>query len=103
MHCILCYQELVIGINSRIQARKRLIFYYKTNGITFFKKLVDAKHIVICKNVSRRNNLLLKGKEERQPRKKRIIVSSGSILKFFSVKYSFKKSGCATKRSFRRL
>ncbi len=36
MHCILCYQELVIWINSRTQARKGPISYYKTNAITFF-------------------------------------------------------------------
>jgi hypothetical protein len=47
MHYILCYQEPIIGINLRIQTRKRLIFYYKKNGITFPKKHVDAKHIVI--------------------------------------------------------
>jgi hypothetical protein len=34
MHCVLCYQNPVIGINPRIQVRKGLIFYYKTNGIT---------------------------------------------------------------------
>jgi hypothetical protein len=42
MHCILCYQEFVIGINSKIEARKGLITYYKTNGITSLKKHVDA-------------------------------------------------------------
>jgi hypothetical protein len=35
MCCILCYQNLVIEINPIIQARKGLISYYKTNGITF--------------------------------------------------------------------
>ncbi len=39
MHCILCYQELVIKINSKTQARKRLIFYYRTNGITSQKNM----------------------------------------------------------------
>jgi hypothetical protein len=34
MCCILCYQNPTIGINPRIQVRKGLIFYYKTNGIT---------------------------------------------------------------------
>ncbi len=42
MRCILCYQEFVIGINSRTQARKGLISYYKTNGITSLLKHVDA-------------------------------------------------------------
>jgi hypothetical protein len=49
MDCILYYQELVIGINSRIQAKKGLISYYKTNGITSLKKHVDAEHSVIIK------------------------------------------------------
>jgi hypothetical protein len=42
MCCIFCYQELVIGINSRTQARKGLISYYKKNGITSLKKHVHA-------------------------------------------------------------
>jgi hypothetical protein len=44
MHCILYYQKPIIGINS--QARKGLISYYKTNGITSFKKHLDAVHII---------------------------------------------------------
>jgi hypothetical protein len=36
MCCIFCYQNPIIGINPRIQANKGLIFYYKTNGITYF-------------------------------------------------------------------
>jgi len=39
IRCILCYQEFVIGINSRTRARKGLISYYKTNGITSLKKM----------------------------------------------------------------
>jgi hypothetical protein len=49
MHCIFCYQKLVIGIYLRTQTRKGLISYYKTNGITSLKKDVDAKHTVIAK------------------------------------------------------
>jgi hypothetical protein len=47
MCCILCYQNTVIGINTRTRARKGLISYYKTNGITFHKKHVDANHYSI--------------------------------------------------------
>ncbi len=36
MRYILCYQYPVIGINPKIQARKGVISYYKTNGITSF-------------------------------------------------------------------
>jgi hypothetical protein len=47
MRCIPYYQNLVIGINPRTQMRKGLISYYKTNGITFLKKHVDANHFFI--------------------------------------------------------
>jgi hypothetical protein len=47
MHCIRCYQNLVIGINPKIWMRKRSISYYKTNGITSLKKHVDANHSLI--------------------------------------------------------
>ncbi len=35
MYCILCYQNLVIGIDPKTKMKKGLISYYKTNGITF--------------------------------------------------------------------
>jgi hypothetical protein len=38
MHCILCYQNPISGINLKIQMKKGLNFYYKTNGITSLKK-----------------------------------------------------------------
>jgi hypothetical protein len=77
---ILCYQEPIIGINLRIQARKRLIFYYKINGITSLKKHVDVEHTIIAKKIEEKINYLLKGREEIQPPKKRAIMSSGSIF-----------------------
>jgi hypothetical protein len=48
MRYILCYQYPVIGINPKIQARKGVISYYKTNGITSFKKHVDVDHYFIA-------------------------------------------------------
>jgi hypothetical protein len=39
MQCIFYYQNLVIWINPRTQARKGMISYYKTNGIAFLKKM----------------------------------------------------------------
>jgi hypothetical protein len=59
--CILCYQKLIIGINSKSQVRTWLISYYKTIGITFLKNYVDAKHIVIVKLFKKEVNFLLKG------------------------------------------
>jgi len=81
MHCILCYQESIIGRNLRTQARKGLISYYKRNGITFLKKHVDAKHIVIAKMFKKEINSLLKGKKRKDnQQKKKMIVSGGSIF-----------------------
>ncbi len=76
MRCILCYQEPIIGINSRTQARKGLIYYYKTNGITS-QKHVDVEHIVIAKLFEEKVNSLLKGREERQPARKEQICLVG--------------------------
>jgi hypothetical protein len=33
MCCILCHKNLMFTTNPRTQARKKLISYYKTNGI----------------------------------------------------------------------
>ncbi len=87
----------------RIQAKKGLNFYYKTNGITFLKKHVDAKHTVIAKMFQKEINFLLKGRKERQLAKKRAIMFSGSNSKFFPLKNSFKKEDVSSKKIFRRL
>jgi len=52
---------------------------------------VDAKHIVIVKMFEEEVNFLPKGREERQLPKNKVIVSGGSISKFFFVKNSFKR------------
>jgi len=67
MRCIFCYQKPLIGINSRTQVRKTLIFYYKTNGITFLKKHVDADHSFIAQMFKEKVNSLLWKTEEKHP------------------------------------
>jgi hypothetical protein len=58
MRCILYYQNLVFRINTRIQARKGLISYYKINGIISFKKHVDVDHFFIAQMFEEMNSLL---------------------------------------------
>ncbi len=41
--------------------RKKLISYYKTNGITFIKKHVDANHSLIAQRFEEKMNNMLKG------------------------------------------
>ncbi len=65
MCCIFCYQNHVIGINPRTQVRKRLIFYYETNGIIYFRKHVDAKQTFIAKKFEEKMNNMLKVIEEK--------------------------------------
>jgi hypothetical protein len=91
MCCIICYQEPIIGINLKIQARKGLISYYKTNEITSFKKHVDVDHNLIAKMFEEEVNSLLKGREERQLAKKKMIMSSGSNVFLKTFQRFFKK------------
>ncbi len=64
---IICYQTFACGINLRTQARKELISYYKTYGITSLTKHVDIHHMLITKEFDKRMNNLLKEREEIQP------------------------------------
>ncbi len=96
MHCILCYQNSAIGINLGTQVRKTLIFYYKTNGITSFKKHVDANHSFITQ-MFEEVNILLKSTEEKQALKKRTNPFGGSIFKFFLSKIPSKRRMCHIK------
>ncbi len=49
MKCIFCYNSLVLFCNLETQAKKGLIIYNKTNGITTMKKHVNADEIIIAK------------------------------------------------------
>jgi hypothetical protein len=49
-------------INPRTQARKGLISYYKTNGITTIKKYVDVDHFFIYNFFEEEVNNLMKEK-----------------------------------------
>jgi hypothetical protein len=64
------YQKPIIGINPRIQAKKWLISYYKTNGIISLKKHGDADHFFIRQMFEEEmNNLLRKNEEDSHQRK----------------------------------
>jgi hypothetical protein len=65
MCCIFCHDNLVNATNLRTQSRKGLISYYKTNGITFLRKHVNANHGQIAKIFEEEVNNLFIGKEER--------------------------------------
>ncbi len=52
MRCILCYVDLVNGLNPRTKERKGLITYYKTYGIIIIKKHVNAYHSIIAKKLT---------------------------------------------------
>ncbi len=46
--CIFYYNNFVNAYSPIIQARKGLIFYYKTNGIIVFSNHVNANHTIIA-------------------------------------------------------
>jgi hypothetical protein len=72
MCCILCHKKAIIATNPKKQARK-LFFYYKTNGITFFKKHVDVVHMFIAKEFEKEmNNSVKQTKEIHLAKKKEI-------------------------------
>jgi len=70
MKCLLCYNALVNAFNPRTQARKGLISYYKTYGITSLKIHVDVNHFLIYKKIEKEVNSLMKGNVERHIAKK---------------------------------
>ncbi len=65
MRYIFYYQNLVVGINPRVQTRKGLISYYKTNGITSLRKHVDVDHFFIAQMFEEEMNNLLKRTKEK--------------------------------------
>jgi hypothetical protein len=91
MRHILCYKRPIIGINPRMQARKGMNSYYKTNGITSLKIHVDTNHSFIAQMFEEDVNNILKRLVEIQPSKKRKNPFGGSNSKFVFVKNTLKK------------
>jgi hypothetical protein len=92
MRCILCYDNAINILNPRIKERKGLITYYKTYGITIFKKHVDANHSIIAKKFEKEINNEIIANVERLPIKKRPNVLASAIFVFFAIKEPFKKN-----------
>jgi hypothetical protein len=96
-----CVVYFVIKIQflQRIQEFKQrgLISYHKTNGITSFKKHVDANHMFIANKLEEEVIYLVKQIEERHLAKKYIYITNGSISKNFILKDSFQKEGVPQK------
>lgn len=78
-------------ILTRIQARKGIILYYKTNRIMGLTKHMDVNHVVIATKIEKEINSLVRGCWKNNQQKKRVDVSSCAILKCFGAKDLFKK------------
>ncbi len=65
MRCILCYNSPILFCNLKTQARKNLIIYNTTNGITTLKKQVNANNYIIAKMFEEEINNLVRGKVEK--------------------------------------
>jgi hypothetical protein len=55
----LCYNGPINASNSKSQARKALISYLKTNGITNVQKYVDINHAIMSKRFEEEMNKLM--------------------------------------------
>jgi hypothetical protein len=49
MHCIICYNNPILNLNSKTQVKRGLIIYNTTNGITTLRKHVNVDHSIIFK------------------------------------------------------
>ncbi len=47
MRCLLCYNSPMHVPNPNTKKEKKIIAYYKTYGITTFKKNVHGNHVII--------------------------------------------------------
>ncbi len=49
------------ALTSNTKKRKRLLTYFKTYGITTWKKHVDCDHAIIVKKIEEEVNVVMKG------------------------------------------
>ncbi len=87
MHCILCYNNLILNLNPKTQARRRLIIDSTTNGIITFIKHVNLDHLIYF--FEEVNSPLRK--DEIKPLKNRLNMFSNSMYNFFCYKRTLKK------------
>jgi len=64
MRCILCYSSPILFCNFKTQARKHLILYDITNGITSLKKHVNVDYYSKAKMFEEEVNSPLRGEED---------------------------------------
>jgi hypothetical protein len=69
MHWMICHNEYDPFI-ARTKLKNRFISYFKSNGITTFKKHVDVKHTLITKKFKEEVNSIVKNGLEKQLAKK---------------------------------
>jgi hypothetical protein len=90
MHCIFSHSNPILNLNPKTQARKGLIIYNITNGITTLRKHVNVDHSNVLKKFEKEVNCLLR-QEEKQPSKRRSNISYISISSFVFARKPFKK------------
>ncbi len=91
LSCFLCYNSPILFCNPKIQARKGLIIYNTTNGITTLKKHVNAKHFILAKNVCGRSKQSIKRRSGKTTCQKRSKSSNIAIINSFTTKDPFQK------------
>ncbi len=81
MRYMLCYEKLVslAILGQRTKWKKRLVSYFKSNGITTLKKHLNGNHFLIARNLGKKLNNNVKNLVKRQPTKKRSIGSGSEI------------------------
>jgi len=79
-----------LNLNSKNQARGRLIIYNTTNSITTLKKNCKCKPFYYFLNFEKEMNNML-NEEEKENANKRPNIFSSSTSNFFDTKEPFKK------------
>jgi len=72
--------------------RKRLVSYFKSNGIIVLKKHVDANHNLIATNFDKEVNNNIKNPLQKQLAKKRATITNNEIFKFFGAINPYKNN-----------
>jgi hypothetical protein len=93
MRChVVCYHNQIIITNSKTKLRKKIISYFKNNGITSLKKNVDVDHVVFPKKFEEKPNNFGRALITKEPTKQRPNISTTSIPSFYGSIIPFKKN-----------
>jgi len=100
MHYILCFNNPILNVNPKMQARKGLIIYNIINGIVALRKHVNLDHSNILKSLKKKLIILWGKMKDNLPKRDQMFLLTPYLV--FLLQKNLLETWCAIKKISRR-